>query len=275
MQNTTAFEKMELDGWRDPSIAKGYADGFSVATKHVARKLSDEVFADQGSVVLDLCTGHGVVASELLKRGAKVIGLDFSKTMIELARSAAPAAQFVQGDAMAMEFADASFDAVVIGFGIPHFPDPSHGLSEAARVIKREGRIAFSIWKGKGTDGSFGWLYDAVERLGDPSVTLPEGPDAHLLADWETAKSITTDAGFEDVRYTELQTEIFVPNPEALFDVFDRGAVRAAALLGSQPLETRKAIRADLARRVETAGFQSGGGYTVPAPSVVISGARS
>ncbi|PIB25122.1 ubiquinone biosynthesis methyltransferase UbiE [Amylibacter kogurei] len=265
---------MERDGWSDPSIAKGYADGFEMATQLVAEKLADAVGANPNVEVLDLCTGHGVVAKELVTRGAKVTGLDFSKPMILLAKSAVPKAIFVQGDAMAMEFADESFDAVTIGFGVPHFPDTRRGLIEAARVLKTGGKLAFSIWHGQGSNGSFGWLFDAVGRLADPSITLPAGPDAHELADFVTAKSIVQDAGFTDVKLKEIASELSLKNPEALFDLFDGGAVRTASLLSRQPDSRREAIRRDLAMRTKRDGTKKGQGYFVPAPSVVISAVR-
>lgn len=275
MTDTSDFEKMEREGWGDPTIAKGYADGFEVATRVVAERLADEIMAGREARVLDLCTGHGVVAAELLARGASVTGLDFSAAMISLAQVAAPGAMFVQGDAMAMTFADHRFDAVTIGFGVPHFPDPARGLAEAARVLKPGGRIAFSIWRGKGSEGAFGWLFDAVGRLGDPSVTLPSGPDAHMLVDRSIAGPMVADAGFVDVKLTDVATELGVHAPEALFDAFDRGAVRAASLLGGQSAAQRDAIRADLAARVRSDGREHEEGYLVPAPSVVVSAVRN
>lgn len=127
MSDTSDFEAMERKGWSDPGIANGYADAFGNATRLVAQKLADRVEVGQGSHVLDVCSGHGVVSAELVVRGADVTGLDFSPAMISLAEAAVPDAMFVQGDAMAMAFADASFDAVTIGFGVPHFPDPAPG----------------------------------------------------------------------------------------------------------------------------------------------------
>lgn len=275
MTNTSEFEKMEREGWGDPDIAKSYAHGFGYATRVVAEKLSDGIDAKPGMKVLDLCTGHGVVAVELLARGASVTGLDFSSGMISLARAAAPKALFVQGDAMAMDFTDHSFDAVTIGFGVPHFPDTETGLAEAARVLKPGGRIAFSIWRGKGSDGAFGWLFDAVGRLGDPSVILPPGPDAHLLVDSAIAIPMVTNAGFVDVGLSNVASELWVQTPDSLFDAFDKGAVRAASLLGGQPKAQRDAIRADLASRTKSAGIKHQEGYLVPAPSVIISAVRS
>lgn len=275
MTDTRAFERMELEGWSNPSIAQGYADGFARATQDVARHLSDAVMADANTRALDLCTGHGVVAVELLQRKASVIGVDFSPAMIALAQAAVPGVTFVQGDAMALEFADASFDAVTIGFGVPHFPDPSRGLVEAARVLKPGGRIAFSIWQGRGSDGAFGWLFDAVERFGDPAVTLPEGPDAHLLADASVAHSMLSDSGFIDAKSEVLATELAVSEPERLFDAFDCGAVRAASLLSGQTEARREIIRAKLAERVRSDAVRHGAEYGVPAPSVVISAIRN
>ncbi len=274
MTDTDDFEKMERDGWSDPVIAKGYADGFENAARLVAQKLADLVNAGPGTAVLELCTGPGDVAAELARRGATVTGLDFSAAMISLATKAVPGARFVQGDAMAMDFEDQCFDAVTIGFGVPHFPDTDRGLSEAARVLKPGGQLAFSIWYGKGSAGSFGWLFDAVGRLGDPSVSLPDGPDAHLLSNRDVAEEMVTKAGFSDVQFVDIPSEIWVPLPESLFDVFDKGAVRAASLLGGQPDHLRDAIRADLAARVVAEGQAKDGGYVVPAPSVAISAKR-
>ncbi|MEO9819236.1 MAG: methyltransferase domain-containing protein [Paracoccaceae bacterium] len=275
MTDTSDFENMEREGWGTPSVAKGYADGFEMATHLVAEKLADAVGAKPNFEVLDLCTGHGVVAKELVTRGANVTGLDFSEPMISLAKSSAPNATFVQGDAMATGFSNESFDAVTIGFGIPHFPDASRGLVEAARVLKTGGKIAFSIWHGKGSNGSFGWLYDAVGRLADPSIALPAGPDAHALVDLEVAKEMVENAGFTDVKLIEVSSEVSLPSSDALFDLFDRGAVRTASLLSRQPISNRDAIRSDLAMRTRSEGTKQEQGYLVPAPSVVVSAVRT
>ena len=274
MTDTTDFEAMEKDGWADPSIANGYATGFDRATRLVAQHLAESVGAGPDMQALDLCCGHGVVSAELVARGASVTGLDFSASMISLAEVAVPEAMFIQGDAMAMAFADASFDAITIGFGVPHFPDPETGLHEVARVLKPGGRMGFSIWQGAGSDGAFGWLFDAVGRLGDPSITLPAGPDAHQYADAELAQSIMTSAGFKDVQIADAPSELWLATPEDLFDTFNDGAVRAAVVLRKQPNTAADAIRADMAERVRQEGTETDGGYVVPAPSVIVSGIR-
>ena len=177
--------------------------------------------------------------------------------MISLAQVVAPGAMFVQGDAMAMDFADNSLDAVTIGFGVPHLPDPSRGLAEAAPVLKPGGRIAFLIWRCKGSDVAFGWLFDALARLGEPSVTPPSGPAAHRLVDSDIAEPMVANAAFADVQFTNVATELGVKIPKTLFDTFDRGAVRAASLLGGQPTAQRDAIRANLAARTRSDSIKS------------------
>ena len=94
-----------------------------------------------GSRALDVATGTGDLAIAMAARGAEVEGLDFSERMLELARRKAPAIRFEQGDALALPHADASFDAVTVGFGARNFADLERGLREMARVTRPGGRV--------------------------------------------------------------------------------------------------------------------------------------
>lgn len=97
-----------------------------------------------GDVALDICTGTGKLAAELLPYvgpGGRVIGLDFSTRMLELARRRVPAAEFQLGDVMALPFSEASIDAVTIAFGLRNLVDREHGLRETFRVLKPKGRL--------------------------------------------------------------------------------------------------------------------------------------
>jgi demethylmenaquinone methyltransferase / 2-methoxy-6-polyprenyl-1,4-benzoquinol methylase len=94
-----------------------------------------------GSRALDVATGTGDLAIALSRRGADVVGLDFSEGMLELARRKAPQLRFEQGDALALPYADAEFDAVTVGFGARNFADLGRGLAEMARVTRPGGRV--------------------------------------------------------------------------------------------------------------------------------------
>jgi demethylmenaquinone methyltransferase/2-methoxy-6-polyprenyl-1,4-benzoquinol methylase len=105
------------------------------------QRAADLARVGPGSRALDVATGTGDLAIELSARGAQVVGLDFSERMLELARAKAPGIGFVQGNALELPYADASFDAVTVGFGARNFSDLERGLGELARVTRPGGRV--------------------------------------------------------------------------------------------------------------------------------------
>jgi demethylmenaquinone methyltransferase / 2-methoxy-6-polyprenyl-1,4-benzoquinol methylase len=101
-----------------------------------------------GSRVLDVATGTGDLAIELARRvapGGKVVGSDFSEAMLARARRkpqpAGTELRFEWGDALALPFADGSFDAATVGFGARNFSDLERGLQEMVRVVRPGGRV--------------------------------------------------------------------------------------------------------------------------------------
>jgi demethylmenaquinone methyltransferase / 2-methoxy-6-polyprenyl-1,4-benzoquinol methylase len=94
-----------------------------------------------GSRALDVATGTGDLAIELARRGAEVVGMDFSERMLEIARDKAPALRFEAGDALELRYRDGEFDAATVGFGARNFADLDRGLREMARVTRPGGRV--------------------------------------------------------------------------------------------------------------------------------------
>jgi demethylmenaquinone methyltransferase / 2-methoxy-6-polyprenyl-1,4-benzoquinol methylase len=94
-----------------------------------------------GSRALDVATGTGDLAIELASRGADVVGSDFSEGMLDVARRKAPGLTWEQGNALALPYSDASFDAATVGFGARNFSDLPQGLREMARVVRPGGRV--------------------------------------------------------------------------------------------------------------------------------------
>jgi demethylmenaquinone methyltransferase / 2-methoxy-6-polyprenyl-1,4-benzoquinol methylase len=90
---------------------------------------------------LDVATGTGDLAIELRRRGADVVGVDFSEGMLEIARQKAPEIEFRTGNALALDLPDSSFDAATVGFGARNFDDLDRGLSEMARVVRPGGKV--------------------------------------------------------------------------------------------------------------------------------------
>jgi demethylmenaquinone methyltransferase / 2-methoxy-6-polyprenyl-1,4-benzoquinol methylase len=94
-----------------------------------------------GDRVLDACCGTGDLALADERVGGHVTGLDFSGAMLERARRKSASVDWVQGDAMSMPFADGSFDAATVGFGIRNVPELDAGLAELRRVLRTGGRV--------------------------------------------------------------------------------------------------------------------------------------
>jgi demethylmenaquinone methyltransferase / 2-methoxy-6-polyprenyl-1,4-benzoquinol methylase len=94
-----------------------------------------------GDRALDVATGTGDLAVALRRRGAEVVGLDFSERMLEIARQKAPDIRFDAGNALELPYGDQEFDAVTVGFGARNFEDLGAGLREMTRVTRPGGRV--------------------------------------------------------------------------------------------------------------------------------------
>jgi demethylmenaquinone methyltransferase / 2-methoxy-6-polyprenyl-1,4-benzoquinol methylase len=96
-----------------------------------------------GGAALDVACGSGKLTAELARLAGpkgRVVGLDFSPQMLEVARRDHPGIEFLEGDALALPFGDGSFDASTIAFGLRNLADPVGGLREMRRVVKPGGR---------------------------------------------------------------------------------------------------------------------------------------
>lgn len=103
-----------------------------------------------GGRALDLCCGTGDIAFALARRGAAVIGLDFSRKMLGVAearnkirdpKTGARNPTFIQGDAQQIPFPDATFDAITVGYGLRNLASWEAGLAEMQRVAKPGARL--------------------------------------------------------------------------------------------------------------------------------------
>ncbi|MGN6299991.1 MAG: demethylmenaquinone methyltransferase [Angustibacter sp.] len=94
-----------------------------------------------GERVLDLAAGTGTSSEPLVAAGADVVPADFSLGMLRVGKRRSPRLQLTAGDATRLPFADGSFDAVTISFGLRNVVDPDAGLREMLRVTRPGGRL--------------------------------------------------------------------------------------------------------------------------------------
>ncbi len=99
------------------------------------------VAAGTGMQVLDLAAGTGTSSEDYADAGVDVLPCDFSTGMVGVGKRRRPDMPFVAGDAMALPFADDSFDVVTISFGLRNVADTTAALREMLRVTRPGGRL--------------------------------------------------------------------------------------------------------------------------------------
>jgi len=270
MGEFAAFAEAERSGWADPERASGYVDLFAAAADGLIEPLLHAAGVKPGLRVLDLCCGQGNVAEVLVTRDCQVTGLDFSPAMLRLARHRVPAAEFIEGDAQDLPFRESEFDIVVSNVGICHVPDQHRALAEAKRVLRPGGRFGMSVWCGPGRSPSYELVYRAIKTHGAPSIAAPPGPDFHQFSNRSIANELLSKAGFSEIELTIVESGWTVDEPDAVFEIFARGTVRAAMILARQPPENKIAIRAALTKEVRER-FSHQGRWRVPTFAAVLS----
>jgi SAM-dependent methyltransferase len=189
--------------------------------------------------------------------------------MLALARQRARTATFIEANAQDLPFSDAEFDLVVSNLGICHVPDQPRAIAEVRRVLRPNGRFAMTVWCGPENSPCFASVYTAIKAHGDPQVSAPSGPDFHQFAKREVAVEFLTEAGFSNVDVTIVDCAWSLKAPEDLFEIYEKGTVRAAMVLSKQPPENLAAIRSALTATVREQ-FSSGDRWRVPVPAALV-----
>jgi demethylmenaquinone methyltransferase / 2-methoxy-6-polyprenyl-1,4-benzoquinol methylase len=109
--------------------------------RHWRREVLRTVAPRPGDRVLDLAAGTGTSSEPFEAAGALVVPCDFSLGMLREGKRARPGMRFTAGDATRLPFADGTFAAVTISFGLRNVVDPDAALREVARVTRSGGRL--------------------------------------------------------------------------------------------------------------------------------------
>ncbi len=175
-----------------------------------------------GGRAVDVCCGTGDLALLLARRAGprgRVLGVDFSEEMLQIARRRAAAAgvggvcRFTQGDAEALALPDMAFDAATVGFGLRNVAHPEAALRELRRVLRPGGRLAvleFSHPRSAAMRRLYDlysftllpWLGRMASRHADAYLYLPTS--IRRWPDQEAFAAVIGQAGFEHVEYRNL-----------------------------------------------------------------------
>lgn len=265
-----AFRQFEHAGWTE--VAARYQETFGRLTAQAVQPLLDAAKVASELRVLDLACGTGLHAGAALQRGAITTGVDLSEAMIEQAQRSAPGATFHVADAESLPFADASFDAVVCGFGVLHFPDAARAVAEALRVLVPGGRFSCSCWRPPAQSPFLALINDAVDEFGSRNVDVPAGPPTYQYGNASNLEALLAGQGLVNIVFFEAPVMVQLNAAEDVLDALLEGGVRSRKLLEAQTpaaFDKIKSAAIDGARK-----FATSDGYEIPRPALIATGSK-
>lgn len=129
----------------------------------------EAIAPQKGETILDLAAGTGTSSRPIADAGAFVVPTDLSLGMLQVGAQRQPDLPFVQGDALTLPFADDTFDAVTISFGIRNVEDTAAAVRELRRVTKPGGRLVVCEFSTP-TWAPFRAVYHQYLRLAIPTL---------------------------------------------------------------------------------------------------------
>lgn len=191
---------------------------------------------------LDVGCGNGAFTERVIARHrpSALHGIDPSAAQLAYARTrpALQGAELVEGDAMALPYADDAFDLAVMPLVIFFVPDPARGVAEMARVVRPGGLVSAYAWDMDGGGFPYEALLDEIRKLG---MTVPAAPSPQASR-IEVMQALWADAGLQAV-----QTRVI--DVQRTFADFDdywatvAGAPSARSALAAMPAQTHAEFR--------------------------------
>jgi ubiquinone/menaquinone biosynthesis C-methylase UbiE len=266
-----SFRQFEHSGWQN--IPRQYHQAFGELTAQSIEPLLDAAGVKKGTKVIDIATGPGYVAAAAARRGATVIGVDFSTAMIEEAKRHYPDIEFREGNAEQLLFGNNLFDAAVMNFGVLHLDKPDQALAEACRVLRTGGRFGFTAWAKPEEAVGFGIVLRSLAKYGDVNVSLPEGPPFFRFSEPDECMRSLLVAGFAAPQVVKVRQFWRLPSLDSLFECMRDSTVRTAGLLRAQKPDVLEKIRGAMLEEVKN--HQTANVVELPMPAILASGTKA
>jgi SAM-dependent methyltransferase len=266
-----AYRHRSYELWQH--MAGGWERGRAVlweTTRPVSEWLVDRLALQPGQTILELAAGAGetgFLAARRLGDHGRLISSDFAPRMVETARRVADElgitnAEFRVLDAERLELEDASVDGAICRFGYMLMADPGRALRETRRVIRRGGRLAFSVF---GEPERNPWMTVArgvmVER-GHLPPPDPDEPGLFSLRDPDRIGALLTGARFAHSEVEEMAIAFRFDDADSLWTYTSELQGPIALAIAKLDDEQGQLVRPAIEEGYAT--FRKNGGYELP-----------
>ncbi len=273
MTNATSMSAIQPHNEKPASVWNSGGAGYEGISRGIADSIEHAVLRlnpQPGETILDLATGTGWTSRIVARRGAHVTGLDLGTDLIEAARERASTEgldiEYRVGDAEALPFPDASFDAVISTCGIMFATRPESAASELARVTRPGGRIALTTWL---PDSNLFEMFKVMKTY-MPAPPNPPPPSPFEWGKPERVRELLGDAF--DLKFENGTSYYREPSGEAAWEMFSKNYGPTKTLATSLDDGRKADLRKDFIAFHET--FRNEAGICVPRTYLLTLGVR-
>jgi len=230
----------------NPAPAIQFNDGaayeryMGIWSRKVGEQFLHWLAAVDGMRWLDVGCGNGAFTEMIAQHcaPAALAGIDPSEEQLAFARTLLPlaAADFRAGDAMALPWADNSFDAAVMPLVIFFVPEPAKGVAEMARVVATGGLVTAYAWDMAGGGFPYAALQEEIAALGIVMPTAPSVEASRL----DVMQALWQDAGLTDVETTTITVQRQFRDFEEYWEIIQGGPSVKGGRAGMTPEITEK-----------------------------------
>lgn len=257
----------------EQQAAIGYDQAVGNMTRQLVPTLLRMARLLRGQEVLDVASGTGIAAAAAARAVGPlgcVTASDISPAMIAQARQRMAELTnvfYAVDDAQAMHFPDDTFDAVICNMGVMYLPEPSRGLAEMRRVLRRGGRVSVAVNTAPAT-ALVSRILPIIDRHA-PKAGDRSGPNSFDGSE-EHMRELLQTAGFAEVQTLTETRDL----PFASFDAYFSGVERGAGNVGQEYVALPDHIRRVVREETRALVGDNGGPVTITI-TVTFAGGRS
>jgi SAM-dependent methyltransferase len=228
-------------GWRK------WSELIDSAASHISERLVERAGVAPGSRVLDVAAGYGepsLTAARVVGSNGKVVATDIAAEMLAYGRERAAAAgldniEFVQSDAISLDFPAGSFDAALSRWGIIFDPDGEGAAARVRSFLEPGSRMAISSWGPPERVPFLSLAMGTVMRLLDVPPPPPGTPGPLSRPTPEAIGGLLEGGGFSDVEVEEAEVSFTWDSADGFTTFIREIAPPVTAMLAPHPQEVQ------------------------------------